>query len=208
MNELFIKTRAFIKTSGHYFLIAFLCTVIAIGSVTLFHLNFDTSFKTLTNNVTDTANVPVYFGFLSQVGTAFWVASGALCLFTYWITNAPSAIKSFLLASGCITLYLVIDDVFLFHKKTLPDLGIPQNIVCLSYSIGIAWFTLKFKTVILNSNFVLLACAYICLGLSILIRILSHNSLEVFTEFAKFTGIIFWLLYYADTCKAHLKPIH
>ncbi|MEM9681418.1 MAG: hypothetical protein AAF901_13930, partial [Bacteroidota bacterium] len=202
MKDLFLSIKAQLKTTRFLFFVAIMVFLVVVSFVVFLHGYLDISFKILTSDVTAAAEVPLYYGFLSQLGILIWVSAAAICLFTYYVSK-PGVIKRFFLFSGLITLYLVLDDMFLFHEELLPRLGIHQKVVFLLIAIGVGLYALKFRRVILNSNFILFGCAIGFFGLSLFIDNFLRDFPEVVTklteESAKFLGIVFWLLYFFNT---------
>ena len=67
----------------------------------------------LTRDPTSALGGPPYIGFLSQLGVLLWTASASVCLFSAYVLSKgrdPLQLKSFLLWSGILTVFLTLDD--------------------------------------------------------------------------------------------------
>ena len=182
----------------------FVISGILIGSALLLHFWQGASFDSLTRDVISLAVLPVYYGFLSQIGIVFWAGSVTVCLFGFRLcSNATGhrSSKRFLLSSALLTALLGIDDLFLFHEVILPKyLGIPETITFGVYGMLAALYFLRFYTVILKTNYIPLAVSLCFFLISILIDIdvlpLSVSYKNLCEDGAKLVGIVSWLVYY------------
>lgn len=107
-------------------------------------------------------DLPVYAGFLSQVGIFFWSATATLRFFGAKTLPRQMTYKSlrlFLLASGVITLFLGIDDAFLLHESVFPRFGIPKIFVLSSYAGVVLVYLITFHRVIFETDYALLVVA-------------------------------------------------
>ncbi len=188
-----------IKKSIKPIVLTLVVSAICITSVVIIHQYFGVPYEILTSDVTAAAEVRPYYGFFSQLGILLWTASAALCLYTYVIMSNNS-FKHFFLISGLITGYLVIDDVFLLHESFFPYFGISQHFIFSSYGIGILIYLFKYRAIILKTNFVILGLALSCFAGSMIIDVFLRDATAIIQklleEGLKFTGILFWLLYF------------
>lgn len=146
-----------------------------------------------------TAEFPWYTGFLSNLGAILWsisigcTFSGAILL----ANNRP--IAHFLIATGTLSILLVIDDMFRLHDSLLLfRLHIPEYFTIFSYGLIIIIYLFSFYRVILSDiSFLLLAGALLFFGASIIFYIVTLNSsVETFIKDSiKFIGIALWLTY-------------
>jgi hypothetical protein len=114
----------------------------------------------------------------------------------------------FLLAAGLLTAALGLDDAFLIHERIAPTyLHVPQLGVFAAYAGSVGGFLVFFMRRILSTDFLLLGVALGCLALSMgLDVLLTYSRLETFVEDCfKFTGIVFWLTYFACSARAILR---
>ena len=173
-----------------------------VSMVLLLHLWKGIPIGQLTRDPTAIVGVPFYIGFLSQIGIFFWSASAAVCMFSAMvISKRPDSlkIKGFFFASGLLTLVLVLDDAFLLHESVFPyHLGIAEKAVFVTYAGFVLLYLLRFYSVILNTEYILLVAALIFFGVSIALDIFNPPGLNpyLFEDAAKIAGIVSWLVYF------------
>jgi hypothetical protein len=95
----------------------FICFIIFL------HVEKNITYAQLTRDPVSFAAVPIYTGFLSQIGVFFWACTAAICFFSskiLSIKNGDREIVKFLYISGFLTLILGIDDLLLLHEKFFP----------------------------------------------------------------------------------------
>ncbi|NRA94008.1 MAG: hypothetical protein HRU26_15245 [Psychroserpens sp.] len=185
--------------------------VVSLGVLSILlglHFNKEIPLDFLTRDITATGDLPVYTGFLSQLGILLWAATAAVCLFTLqFIKNKQQ--RTFLIWSFGITTLLGLDDAFLFHETVFPSLGIHQKVVFLSYALITGFYLLKHYKLILKLEFLLLFFALGCFAISLFIDNFLHESSPYISllaeDISKFTGILFWLAFFAETCKTIQK---
>ena len=182
----------------------FVISGLLIGSALLLHFWQGVSFRSLTRDVTALAGLPIYYGFLSQIGIVFWAGTATVCLFGFRLCSSAVGYRSskrFLLASALLTTLLGVDDLFLFHEVILPKyLGIPEAITFGIYGSLIALYFLRFYIVILRTNYIPLAVSLFFFLISILIDTgalsLAASYEGLCEDSAKLVGIVSWLVYY------------
>jgi hypothetical protein len=86
----------------------------------------------LTEDITALAGVPLYTGALSQIGIVLWAVTAGICFFSAHMTSEDHRQKDlrlFLLLGGCLTVFLMLDDLFRVHERLLPVLfSIPETV--------------------------------------------------------------------------------
>lgn len=181
-------------------------SAVPLSAVLVLHFWKGIAIGNLTRDPTGVAGAPLYTGFLSQIGIFFWAAAAAVCLFSVKVLpRQPDAleIKRFLVVSGLLTLVLGLDDVFLLHEKFLPNyVGVPENAVLVSYAGFVLFYLVRFYSVILETEYVLLGMALFFFGLSIIIDVTINVSIDVYIyeeDGAKLVGIVSWLAYFFRT---------
>ncbi|MEM6255315.1 MAG: hypothetical protein AAF821_20570 [Cyanobacteria bacterium P01_D01_bin.156] len=182
-----------------------------LGMVLLISLFQRVPVDKLTGDVTAIAEIPIYSGLLTQIGIFFWIAAAAICLFSATIILPKNHLNSlkirrFLLISAIITLFLGLDDAFLFHEAVFPSLGISENIVYLSYAGFFLFYLGKFWSIICKTDYRIMVLALIFFSISILLDIVHLLSPIAFLfeepifsfleDAAKFTGIVSWFTYF------------
>ena len=173
-------------------------SAVLVGVVLLLHFWKGIPIGRLTRDPTAIVGVPLYTGFLSQIGIFFWSASTAVCIFSAKVLSRhPDSleIKRFLFVSGLLTLVLGLDDVFLLHEDFFPSFGVPEKVVFVSYAGIVLFYLVRFYSIILNTNYILLGMALVFFGVSITLDLFSHGS-YLFEDGAKLVGIVSWLSYF------------
>ena len=136
-----------------------------------------------------------------------WSASASITLFS----SLSGLIKKrensdFLFTGGILSCILCIDDFFLLHDKYIgPDF------LYITYSIIGIYILIKFRKLIINSDFLAFIISAIFLALSIVFdkfiqQIFPNNYLQIqlFEEGFKFIGIVSWMYFWS---KASLKSL-
>ena len=181
--------------------VVFAVSAFLIGVVVALHLWKDIPVGDLTRDPIILGKLPVHIGFLSQIGLFIWSASATLCLFSFAILarhEKHRKFRQFLLVSGLLTMLLALDDAFLMHEFVLPSIGIPQNFVLGSYVVFVLLYLLRFKQVILETEYVLLAMALFFFAVSVILDVLHSPGIHpyFFEDSAKLVGLVSWLAYF------------
>lgn len=191
------RCRSILPTAGICLAVAgsFLMVILAI------HWRKGVALGDLTRDPAAISGVPVYIGFLSNIGMLFWSATVAVCLFAATFvarSAADSPAGRFLYASGLLTLLLLFDDLFQLHERVFPlSLGVPEPIVFGGYLSVTLLYLVRFRRVILESDYLLLALALGFFGLSVAVDLFTEKGLYLWEDGAKFMGIVTWLAYFA-----------
>jgi hypothetical protein len=151
-----------------------------------------------------------YVGFISNVGILFWAFTAAICLFSSIIQKQDNnqATSKFLLYSGLLTMWLLLDDMFGFHDSILPyHLMIPEELVYLIYITIVLVYLAKFKTVILGCEYVIFSIAFCFFALSVLIDLFLEQQgfLSLIEDGFKLFGIVTWFIFFFKTCRVYLQ---
>ena len=149
-------------------------SAVLFGVVLLLHFWKGIPIGRLTRDPVSISKLPIYTGFLSQIGIIFWSASAAISLFSAKVLSRhPDTlrIKPFLFVSGLLTMLLALDDVFLLHEEFFPYLGVPQNLVFVSYAGFLLFYLIRFYSIILKTEYILLGMALVFFGISITIDV-------------------------------------
>ena len=186
------------------FRLIFIVVLIMLGILLGLHFFNDVPIEVLTNDLAVLGKLPIYAGVLSQIGIFLWSATGAICLYSLqFISNKKH--KTFIKASAFITIFLGLDDAFMFHEILFPSLGILQKIVFLCYGILMSFYFLRYYKLIFKTDFILLGLAMISFGSSLFIDNLMANTTPYVSKLLedgfKFLGILFWLGYFVKTTK-------
>ena len=178
--------------------------IIAFAIVIAVRLTTGIAIAEFTRDPLGFTDIPVYTGALSNLGVVIWSAAATVCLFTYgvnlvWATGG--ARSHFLLAGGLVTVWLLLDDLFMLHEVVFPEyLGVAEDIVYGTHIVILLAFLVWYRTAILHTPFLLLALAFVGFGVSVgadaTASILSVPGLYVFEDGAKLFGIVSWARYF------------
>ncbi|MDM9381567.1 hypothetical protein QUB80_12735 [Chlorogloeopsis sp. ULAP01] len=171
----------------------------------------------LTRDPSSIAQVPSYWGAISNIGILMWCGAVVIPWFSFKLlqqTKNNKEFSRFFLFSGCLTSILLLDDLFLLHEGVFPNrLKIPEKFVLVGYGIILSFYLIKFRKVILKTNFILLVFALSFFGLSAIFDSLplrgwlENEDQYLVEDGLKFLGIVSWLTYFAITCADQLKRI-
>lgn len=147
-----------------------------------------------------------FLGIISSFGILLWCISATICLFTSCLTRPKTAKKkfngsSFLKFSGLFSLFLLLDDLFLFHEKIAPKLFLSEKIVFVCYLAIVLFGITKFRKVILQTEWMILCFAFCFFGLSIILDIFPVPYIVGGLQFVledgfKLLGIASWCSYF------------
>ena len=169
----------------------------------------------LMNDPLSTLNAPFYTGISSNIGNIFWFSAAAICLYSYLIIKDieyDKSLKSFVLFTGILILYLALDDFFILHENYRDILHIPEILTYIIYGLLMVAYLVKFNKLILESEYsILLIIAFIFLGSSIMADIIQKITYIPKIPFRNFikdgfklTGILFWFSFIICYCKKML----
>jgi hypothetical protein len=150
---------------------------------------------------------PLFVGYFSQLGGMFWFIATGVCLAgALTAKNQPYPMKNMLLHAFVLTLFLGVDDVFMFHDEVFPLYGVHENIFLVTYLVLLFSFLIIYFKPILTTQFPLLALALFFFAASILLDKISGALKEqlhigflnsiIFEDGSKMIGILFWLVYF------------
>ncbi|OUS27787.1 hypothetical protein A9Q98_09030 [Thalassotalea sp. 42_200_T64] len=185
--------------------------MLALGVLSIYVAahSFNISPAVFTRDPISLLRAPLYTGLMSNVGILLWVSSAAVCLFSaYTFSRYSGRTNGFLLYAGYLTLWLVLDDMFLFHEELFPDyLGISQTLVILVYLLLFLVFFFKYLTYILESDFVLLllACTFFAASLVCDFALPQRGMVHLVEDSFKLFGITTWLVYFCQASKFQLE---
>lgn len=151
-----------------------------------------------------------FTGVISNIGILFWCATSAVCFFSSTIRgkNRNAIASRFLMFSGLLTLLLLLDDLFVLHETIFPIyFHIPEKAVYLGYLIITSMYFLKYRGLIVKTEYSLLFIACGFFGLSMIADIvLPQEGLEYLVEDGfKLFGIVTWFMFFMRTCFIHIQ---
>lgn len=155
-------------------------------------------------------NAPIYYGLLSNIGVILWSSSVSLCLLgRYLFTKKDPEFSRFMLASGCLTLLLLTDDLFQLHEEVYPAyLGLPELAVYLCYGVLTLSYVIRFRAFMLQTPGVILVIGGSLFAGSVGVDVL-FESIRFQAELedgCKFLGILSWTYAYAAFVYLKLRP--
>ncbi len=165
----------------------------------------------------DTASVieqPGVIGILSNLGIMAWAAATALWLFSWALlrrTNPRHYLAGFTLASGLLTLLLLLDDAFMLHEDALPILlGIPELLVLIAYlCIILAYAFLNWHPALRTFYLPgLLAGGLLAASFAMDLLLPTGPRQTVVEDSFKFAGILFWLAYAVTVAGQVIDELH
>lgn len=174
--------------------------------------SFDISIAYFTRDPAITLYGHPLVGIISNIGIVFWCFTAAICLFSSVLlaTHGDREVSRFLLFSGLFTLWLMLDDFFMFHEFIFPySLGIPQAAIIGAYIVLTVLYLLKFGRLLLNLEFTILIVAYAFFGVSLATDLLVAQSDTQFLieDGAKLFGIATWFLFFVRTCYSRIRQL-
>lgn len=154
---------------------------------------------------------PFYTGFVSNIGILFWCSTAAICLFASSALREPSMKNdwaSFFLYAGLLTAILCLDDLFLFHESVGPTyFHIPEQVTYIFYFGALVYFFLKYQTLLMKTDYLILFLALVFFGLSLLVDFTigylsgKIRGIHIFEDAFKLLGIVGWFAYFTRTCR-------
>jgi hypothetical protein len=116
--------------------------------------------------------------------------------------------SKFLLSSGLFTTFIMLDDLFLLHDEVFPQMGIPENLIYLSYALITIFFAVKTRKFVKKTEFIILSAAVGFLAFSLLLDAISRNEFNnKLEDISKLIGISLWLIYFTRLCLRELRSI-
>lgn len=220
MNYLTLKT-IFRKDSLLLLLKIFLPTVVFLALVfTIGKIN-NITFGYFSRDAIQTlwhepnAEVEFYIGFLSNIGIMFWCFTASILMISSKIIRdqgRPRNLYQFLFFSGLLTLFMLVDDLFLLHDVIIPYyLEISEKFFYLFYGSSVLAIMYLFRTEILKSDYILLLLAFAFMASSVITDVLltlglAISDIYLFEDGFKFMGIISWFVYFTRTAYLNIRP--
>ncbi len=190
--------------------------VAIIATIAVASLLVDVRIPTLTRDMASLANIHPLTGALSNLGILLWCVASTVSLFAAWTLRRASerCLLRFLVASGALSAYFMVDDLFLVHDYLIPHhVGLWEKAVYLGIASATAAYLYAFRHYILQSHKMLLGIAVILLALSMSIDAVFASYLHrigdwhVFLEDGlKWMGITYWLGFHALAARDALSP--
>lgn len=165
----------------------------------------------MTRDALQTLGGRVYVGFVSGLGILLWTMATTVSLVTAYVvrrSRPPRGVVGFHLGFGLLTAWLTLDDLYLFHDKIGPYFtGLPQWVFCASYGVAVLLLIVRFRTVILETPWLLLTCGIACLGVSAAMDAFlpDLDRTVIVEDWFKFLGILCWASYLVGSAVQELQ---
>jgi UDP-N-acetylmuramyl pentapeptide phosphotransferase/UDP-N-acetylglucosamine-1-phosphate transferase len=159
----------------------------------------------LTCNPNLVMGVHPLYGIVSKIGVLFWFGSAVICFFSYGLLRRAGENRDMMrliILGGLITLILLLDDLFSIHERVYPH-SFHEEITFLFYGMVFLSYLIKFKKLILGTNFFLLLFAFLFFGISMVVDQFPQSLSPwyyILEDGPKFFGIISWFGYYLAVC--------
>jgi len=190
------------RTVTPILLIVWLITLLSLLIAIYASTEKDIPLESFTKDPTALMKAPFYLGFFSNIGIMIWSASSMICFFVAYRIKEVQENKSqfwFILISACISLLMSLDDLFQLHEFVFPNyFSITDNMVYLTYMNIYLLYFIRFRKLLLNSDYLVLGLAFFFLGLSTIIDLLPLPiPKDTFLEDAiKLFGVTTWFIYF------------
>jgi len=190
------RRRAYVGTYGPLLLI--LGTALGVG------LSGVADVADLTRDPMAVAGGRAWYGCLSNLGVLIWCATSAVCFFAASLLSRVDEreYRGFLLASGAVTLVLLVDDLFMVHERFLGGL-LPhsEHLIVLAYLVMVGAFLVRYHRLLLSSVDGFLVVAILAFGVSLMADFLSERvvvpMIYLWEDGAKLVGIVSWGVFFA-----------
>lgn len=157
----------------------------------------------LTRDAVEILKAPAYCGWVSNIGVLIWSSAAVACLFSAVVVLKAQGDReraAFLVATGVLTSWLVLDDLLLLHDVVFPSaLGVCQRYVMVAYVAIASLYLFRFRRVILESEYPMLFVALAFFALSVFSDVVQsrvkfwwHHHVE---DGCKLMGILGWTVY-------------
>lgn len=185
--------------------LVYLPVVLTCGIVAAVGITTSIPIGTLTRDPIQIADLPPYTGVLSNIGVLIWASTAAVCLFSSALVRhrpGRDANARFLLTAGMLSVWMLLDDFFTVHDVIFPRyLGIREEVPYALIALAFLGLLFTFRSVILQTDFVLLALALGAFGVSVGVDMIESSLVHypgyyLLEDGAKFFGIASWAAYF------------
>jgi hypothetical protein len=191
----------------------FVITFLPVGSILIViavvSALFELRTSLFTRDVTAIAGIHPLSGFLSNLGILLWCTTASICLFAAVpLANLKGReVFRFLVSSGLLSGYLLLDDLFLIHETLAPRyVGVDERAIYVVLALAILAYLVAFRRLILRTRCVMLLAAVGLLAASVVIDTILEPWLEqldhwkfLLEDGCKWLGIAGWCSYYVST---------
>jgi hypothetical protein len=208
-----MNLREQLKNITPLLVIVYAATTALLSIVILLGIEYNIELDYFTQDPAAITRSPFYIGFFSNVGVMLWCASAVACMLAWRVipaTEQTRNVRAFLLASSALSFLLLFDDLFMMHEEVYPVyFGIPENAVYLFYLNLALIYTVVFREIIFNSEYVFLILAALLIGVSTVIDTMPMPIPEdsFLEDTFKLFGIVSWFLFYIRYSFAEMKKL-
>lgn len=201
-----------LRTSVPLLVVALTLVGAALALSLVAHVTTSISALDLIYDPVSVGRLPAYTGLLSHIGVLLWWAAASVCAFSALLLQRQTATTAarvrFLLASAALSALLALDDLFVLHEELATAmLGGNEEILFAGYALLTLLCFSWFRSVIGQTDVIILALALVSLGISTAIDVVAHwqgNDLIKGNDFVeesfKLLGIAWWLTYFTRIC--------
>lgn len=184
---------------------------IGIGILTKIISNL--SIPELVSDVATIGKLPFYSGAVSQIGLLIWSSSVTIIFFAYFSlklqANPRKEALNFLLYSGCLTAYVMLDDTFMLHEEFFSDylMIISEEVVLALIGLAMILLMVFHYREILQNDVGIMAMATVLFVISIAFDFIPKELYQdiyliekiqhLLEDGAKLAAIVTWTAYYA-----------
>ncbi len=155
-----------------------------------------------------TCNVSIGVGMISNLGVLLWSGASAITFFTLHSNIIKDNSYRKILNIGCFfSVLLCLDDLFLLHDMQ----QLNQDILYTIYIFLALYLLINFKKLIVKIDPILFLSTIFLLGMSIISDVfqdflpINYNTVQIFEEGFKFTGISCWVFFWSKVSQKAIK---
>lgn len=190
--------------------------ILVLGTVTALSYAQAIPIEFFMKDMAALARVHPFVSVISSLGAFMYVAAAAICLFAFSVATRSQGRKpGHLLYGGLLSLYLAIDDFYMFHEFVLPRyVGIGEKLVYALLAAAILFFLHRYRSIVMSLDPALLLAALACFGVSVVSDLLG-DSLKLalgrweflLEDGMKFIGISLWAAWFVGAAQLELGPV-
>lgn len=201
-----------------YLLFLYASPILLLSMIALGSWKVGISVTYFTRDLYQTTGKLPYVGFVSNIGVLMWCAAAAICLFSWALLRqreSQDVFPRFILSGGLLTTILLLDDFFIGHETLRDRGGVPEEVTFGLYAVLLLVWIIRFKDLVLESEYLILGCALGFFASSLLIDTF-QESIELYIghwrslleDGTKFMGIFSWFGYFARCCFTEISRVH
>jgi hypothetical protein len=180
------------------------------GVVSLYCYKNGISLSLYIRDMAAVAHISPLISIISNTGLFMWGGTISIILFTYVALRDQLFYeeKLFLIFASLLNSILFLDDALMFHEYILPKFcGISEKYVMIFYALCSILFLLRFSSLILKFNYLLLFLGLAGMGSSVFIDMMPQfiPFQQTFEDYFKFIGIAMWCFFFINTSFEILK---